>query len=62
MTWVGLTGILAALMLANSLDAKREQEDALADSLADPRETLPPGATKILPDGRILMADGSIRR
>ena len=47
-------------MLANSLDRKQEQEDELADSLG--RARLPDGAEKMLPDGRILMADGSIRR
>ena len=60
MKWVGLTGILAALMLANSLDRKQEQEDELADSLG--RARLPDGAERVLPDGNILMADGSIRR
>ena len=37
MKWVGLTGILAAVMLANSLDRKQEQEDELADSLGRAR-------------------------
>ena len=60
MKWVGLTGILAAVMLANSLDRKQEQEDELAESLG--RARLPDGAEKVLPDGRVLMADGSIRR
>ena len=60
MKWVGLTGILAAVMLANSLDRKQEQEDELADSLG--RARLPEGAERVLPDGNILMADGSIRR
>ena len=59
MKWVGLTGILAALMAANSWDRKQEQ-DELAESLG--RARLPDGAEKVLPDGRILMADGSIRR
>lgn len=60
MKWVGLTGILAALMAANSWDRKQEQEDELAESLG--RARLPDGAEKVLPDGRVLMADGSIRR
>ncbi len=59
MKWVGLTGILAAVMLANSLDRKQEQEDELAESLG---RALPDGAERVLPDGNILMADGSIRR